>query len=157
FFAAVERLQTMLDKWSAEPEPLKPLESVWELSQLPNMTHDQIAKIYGLVDRHGVAQGWKVTEALKAHGQDAGKDWQAPVGKKQEAAVVAAAADHKRKLAEKHRVSREAKSGATERKPCPETPRELWEQGVSVAQSAKMLCVSEAEVEAMWIEFAKDG
>jgi len=142
FWAAFEKFRETIERPQQET-PLRPLESIKQLHD-EKVTHNQIAKMYGLVDERGNPQGHLIQKELDAPGSVIGPDWKDPRVKELEA---------KRSAASRHAAAiQKARTPNPKAPPCPETPRELWEQRVSVEQSAKMLQQTEDEVRA---QFAK--
>jgi predicted RNase H-like HicB family nuclease len=150
FWAAREKIAKIL-QGQTRSAALKPLESIPSLRQLPGMSDMQIAKIYGLKDRYGNWLPHLVQQeldhpgsVLKTPGAVDGRNWvdpRLPPPGNEKAKVVATKIGEKRKK---------------EAKPCPETPQELWEQGVSVSQAAKMLLKEESEVATLFAQFDQE-
>lgn len=125
---------------------LPPLETVAELSKLPYIQDIQIAKMLGIKDRNGNLwpRGVQLERetpgcVMKTPGGMDGRDWIDP--RLADLDYEEAAADRAEEAIEK-RTRRERKAD----KPCPETPRQLWEQGVGIPQAARMLKQPEADV-----------
>lgn len=124
--------------------PLPPLETIQELRD-QNVDDNQIAKMYGFIDRRGNPMPWLVKRelekpgsVLKTPGAIDGRDWMDPRLK-----------DVRPTFSRDDEAEAEKMEAAeVEAAPCPETPRELWEQDVPAAQAAKMLRRPLAEVEA---------
>lgn len=152
FWSAREKVANALAAFTASQRELPPLESIPSLASLSGITHLQIAKIYGFKDRNGQ---WmphlvqreldKPGSVLKTPGAVDGRDWRDPRVPADDG--NAAAELHSKAIAAKRQ--RSAKSA----KPCPETPRELWEQKVSIKQAARMLCRPEDEVAQLFGDF----
>jgi hypothetical protein len=128
----------------------QPLEPIKELAAMPYMQHVQVARMYGFIDRKGNplprlvqmeldAPGSVIGPAGKGKGLIDGRDWVDP---------RLAELDEQDGAAERHSEAIEAKGrrAKKENSPCRETPRELWEQGVSISQAARMLQQDEKEV-----------
>jgi hypothetical protein len=130
FWSAFENFRRVLENPN-EVATLPPLESVQLLNE-QKVSHSQIAKMYGLIDAKGVPQAHLIQKELDDPGSVIGPDWVDPRQKEFDEAR-AAAGRHAEKL------QKAAEPTAAPDKPCPETPRELWEQKVSAEQSAKML------------------
>lgn len=165
FWQAREGVAAALRAIEKEERPLPALESMASLRALnPPCSDEQIAKIYGLRDRHG---NWLVHlvqkeidvpgSVLKTPGAVDGRDWVHPQlaeRQRQEEAAERSAEKSLKRIEEKRA---KAPKPAT---PCPETARELWELGlapgatpVTVKQAAKMLCQSEADVAQQFAAF----
>jgi len=142
--------QAIEDCLKAEDVPeLPPLEPIAELAKLPNITHTQIAKMWGFTDRNGQPMPHLVQRELNhpgsvinTAGSIDGRDWVDPRIAERNAAKQAA----ERHLSALERPKDEAP-------PCKETPQELWEQNLSPKQAAKMLRTSVEEVQRLWDEF----
>lgn len=171
FWDARAKIEKALQQ--SEDAPLmRPLETIAQLRD-QKVNDIQIAKIWNFIDRKKNPLPHLVQAELdnpgsitKGNGMVDGRDWVHPQAA--EMADIEAGADmgdddfddddageilspmaRKRKQAEEDKPQR-----------CPETPRELWEQKVSVEQSAKMLLMPVAEVKEMfraWDAEAKGG
>jgi hypothetical protein len=153
FWKAVEAVQAAMKV--AEKPPLPPLESIPSLAVLPGITTEQICKIYGFRDRHGNWMPQLVQRELDKPGSviDApdgvdGRKWRDPRLPPEDGNT--AADRHSKAIAEKRQAS------AKSRQPCPESPKDLWEQKVPVAQAAKMLVLPETEVAQLFGEFDQE-
>jgi hypothetical protein len=140
----------------AEPKPLPPLESIFDLAEKQKVGHSQIALIYGFKDKQGRLMPWLVQQeldkpgsVLKGKGAVDGRDWVDPRLADQQVAEQAA----ERHVAE---ITGRKERGA-KKKPCPESPEELFAQRVSVKQAALMLCRPESEVAEMWELFESEA
>lgn len=143
FWQAVEQLQKTIAGKPPE-QALKPLESIKELVE-QKVNHWQIAKIYGLLDDSGEPQPHLVQKEIDNPGSVINKDWIDPRVKELRANEDAA---------DRYATQlQESKGQAAKRTPCPETPAELWQQKVSVEQSAKMLCKTVDEVQELFDGF----
>lgn len=146
FWAAREAIEAAF-KASGKKE-LPPLESMEELRKA-DVPDWQIAKIYGLVDDSGNPLPHLVEKELKTPGSVIGKGtgWVDPRlrdQKREEAADDAG---------EDEAMEAKGRRAAKEAAPCPESPLDLWEQGVPVQQAAKMLRRPLAEVVAEFKRF----
>ncbi len=130
--------------------PMRHRESI-ETLHGQDVPHWQIAKIWGIVDERGqplqglIAQLLKDPDALHRPGFLLGRDWVDPDAArrlKEEAAANEAYANVEAKSAKQKK----------NRKPCPESPEQLYLQEVPKPQAAAMLCVDEAEVDRLWAE-----
>lgn len=142
FWDAVVGIRRVLD--GPQRRELKPLESIKELAAMPYMQHAQIARMYGFKDRKGNLLVHLVQRELDAPGSVIstpggmdGRDWVDP--RLAELDEGESAADRACQAIEEK--SKRAKKDAG---PCKETAEELWQQGVSPAQAAKMLKADEA-------------
>lgn len=120
---------------SVEPKEVN-LESMKELHD-QGVSHEQIARIYGLVDREGRGKSHLVDKELQTPGSVIGPDWKHPDAQTQ-ATVAAQATQASKRLQE---IAAPA---------CPETPEELYLQGVSAGQAAKMLQWSLDKTQQEW-------
>lgn len=158
FWAAREKIAAILLEAAQGKvaKALTPLETIPVLvAQGVNLL--TIAKIYGFKDRNGEWMLGLVQKeidqpgsVLRTPGAIDGRDWKDPRVKDDEAGN-AVGERHATALAEKSK--RAGDKAAKKSKPCPETPKELWQQKVSVQQAAKMLLLDEAEVAAMFERF----
>lgn len=153
FWSAREKIATVL-AGKGPSARLRPLESIASLRALPGMTDLQIAKIWGFKDRHGNWLPHLVQEeldrpgsVLKTPGAIDGRDWRDP-------RLSPSGNAPAERIATK--VSEKRKKEARKTEPCPETPKQLWEQKVSVSQSAKMLQRDEAEVATLFAQFDQE-
>lgn len=132
---------------------LKPLETIQELRE-QKVTDSQIAKIYGLFMANGEPASHLIQREIDKPGSVIDAKWVDP-------RVREIRAEREAKERESDEDAREGLSARRRRaeqeeKPCPETPHELWEQKVSVAQSAKMLKMTETKVAELFKRFAKE-
>ena len=155
FWRAREAVEAALNGPSRRELP--PLESIKDLAALPYMQHAQIAKMYGFIDRRGNlmlklvqmeldSPGSVIGPAAKGKGLIDGRDWADP---------RLAELDEQDGAAERSMDAIRAKGRESKRDaaPCPETPRELWEQGVGPAQAARMLKQPEHDVRQQFTEW----
>lgn len=139
---------------------LPPLESIKELAALPFMQHVQICRMYGFIDRRGNpmprlvqmeldSPGSVIGPGAKGKGLIDGRDWVDP---------RLAELDEQDGAAERNLEAFEEKGRAAKREesPCPESPRDLWEQNVPAAQAAKMLKQSEKDVRKQFADWTAD-
>lgn len=144
FWAGVESIRKLL----AGPtrRELPPLESIKELVAMPYMQHAQVAEMYGFKDRRGNLMVSLVQKeldtpgsVLKTPGSVDGRDWVDP---------RLAELDQEDGAAERHAeaIEKKGRRSRKESAPCPESAKDLWGQGVSATQAAKMLQKPEAEV-----------
>lgn len=151
FWAARDHLEKVArDK--SEPAPLPPLETIADLAKLPNMQHIQIAKMYGFFDRQGrplihlvQRELDKPGSVLNTPGSVDGRDWKDP--------RLADIETHEEEDDDTPEMNRKSRRAKDEEKPCPESPQDLWEQRVPVAQAAKMLKQTEKEVALLFAKF----
>lgn len=162
FWAARQAMADLLSQADRQTNPLMPLESMQSLRALnPPCSDAQIAKIYGLRDRHG---NWllhlvqqeldKPGSVLKTPGAVDGHDWRDPRLPPEDEHDDDPIVDEKEKLGRKRKAADKAAA------PCKETPRELWDLGnkpggtaITIKQAAKMLVKSEAEVAELFEQF----
>lgn len=160
FWTAREAVEKALK--GETPIELKPLESIPSL-RAQGVSDRQIALMYGFKDGDGnllIALVQKEIESpgsvLAAADGVAGHKWIDP--RLAERAAAAEAEESAAATSGESVKHREAFARAdADAKPCKETPQELWEQNVSVKQSAKMLRKSEPEVAAMFAEFDREA
>ncbi len=156
FWLAVEAFETAMLAFDRKSQPLPALESIASLKQLRNITDTQIAKIWGLKDRFGNLSVQMVQQELDKPGSITqtpgamdGRDWIDPrLARKNKG--QASKSRQVEALAEKSKAARKPV------KPIPESPKDLWEQKVSVAQAAKMLGKSAEEVENLFKLFEEE-
>lgn len=128
---------------------LRPLESMQELDA-QKVSHEQIAKMYGLVDDAGYGLAHLVKKELANPGSVIGPDWVDPrIKERQQHEIEVTRRESK--------VQTKRRNAAEEEKPCPESPQELWEQSVPVAQAARMLRRSEEEVAELFKGFEAEA
>ncbi len=156
FWAARERIAMIIESGESDAKSvdLKPLESIASLVA-KGVNDITIAKIYGFRDRKG---NWltglvqkeidQPGSVLKTEGAIDGRTWSDP-RLPDPSAGNEVAERHATALADKRRKADAKKA----RKPCPESPRDLWQQKVPVAQAASMLVQDEAAVAAMFAGF----
>lgn len=123
-----------------------PLEPILTLHQ-QKVSHRQIALMYGLLLPNGEPAAHLIQNELDKPGSVIGPNWVDPRKKEHEQRQRAQAGDLQALLRRKSQRAAEAS------KPCPESPRELWEQKVPVAQAAAMLKIPIAEVQGMFDQF----
>jgi len=152
FWEAVKAFETALQDMDRKGRPLPPLESIAQLKQLPHITDTQIAKIWGLRDRFGNLSVQMVQSELDSPGSITqtpgamdGQDWVDP----------RLARKSKNKVPSVRQAALEEKGRAARKqiKPCPESPKDLWEQKLTPAQAAKTLGMDAQEVEALFKGF----
>lgn len=150
FWACIEKLKQLR---TVQVHPVRrKMESIKSLAALPNMQHEQVARMWNFIDARGNVMTWLVQKELDEPGSVLnnaraiiGPHWKHP--------------DHAEGMEEPEsapvdeRLDAKRKQSQQEDKPCPETPLELFRQGVSVEQAAAMLKKPLAEVEALWAEF----
>lgn len=148
FWRGVEGIKAVVS--GPERRELPPLESIKELAAMPYMQHAQICKMYGFIDRKGNlmprlvqmeldSPGSVIGPAAKGKGLIDGRDWADPRLDE---------LDEQDGAAERHSEAIQEKGRAAQRdkESCAESARDLWEQGVSPQQAAKMLKRHEKEV-----------
>ncbi len=140
-WAAIQAIEVKA-KACQESKQRRPIESMKMLAA-QNVAHEQIARMHGLVDDAGHGKYWLVEQELSQAGSVMGSDG------------FPKAEFLPRPTEPKHRTAKKMtrRADKTEDKPCPESPRELWQQGVSEAQAAKMLHKSEAAVKELYESF----
>ena len=132
FFGAVEAIFSARKHAVMDSEPRR-IESIKDLME-QKVTMEQIARMYGFVDRFERPEVWKVREELDKPGTHVNENWVNPAEKKR-----------LRQLEDQQQRREDAVSNGMRRKlgksraPCPETCQQLWMEGVSAEQAAKML------------------
>lgn len=147
FWEARQRLEDA--RKAAVDTVIKPMESVKELHD-QGVTHEQIARMYGLITSNGVPMSWLIGKYLADPNSVLElKNWRDPRIVEQE--------KRERDAIERAKANLQAKATAADGSgnPCKETPQELWEQGVSVAQAALMLRKKQEEVQAIFDQFER--
>lgn len=152
FFAARQDLENVLSNIGAAQERKRP-ESVIELNR-QGVPHQQIAKIWGLVNPDGTGKSWLIQQELDKPGSIISPDYVHPDDKVLSDTAAAAKREYER-LASAASVVTTAQKEAEDR-PCPETPQELWAQNVSPAQAAKMLKMPEDDVRVLWAKWTAE-
>lgn len=158
------------EDWDTNQEPHKAfweaLLMVFDLRQVPviqearkletiqlldkqGVSHQQIAYIYNLRLPNGELAAHLVQREIDQPGSVIGPDWVDPEAKKKQ---------EQRNLSSRtiHATLSRMREKEADRKPCPESPHDLWEQKVSVAQSAYMLVKTQAEVQSIFDEFDRE-
>ena len=119
------------------------------------VSHEQIARMYGFKDDLGRGRPEIVKQELAQPGSVIGPDWVHPEDRRQ---LELEQASRSRLERTQQRKGLQALRAA---QPCPETPRQLWEQKVSTEQSSRMLKLPLEEVEKLFkgfdAEAAKSG
>jgi len=128
------------------PRKLIPLEPMTKLRE-QKVEDWQIAKIYGLVDADGIPQTHLVQKEIDKPGSVIDENWRDPRLKDIE---------QEQELAEGDDEGLERKTEAAKPKQCPESPRQLWEQKVSIQQAAKMLLMTEEEVAELFAQYDEE-
>jgi hypothetical protein len=115
------------------------LETIEDLDK-QKVSHEQIARMYGLVDSQGRGLAHLIDKELKEPGSVIGSDWEHPELKRrrEEAERVANRIEELRKGLEESEMVEPAKLAYGDRN-CPETVEELCITAVPVPQAAKML------------------
>lgn len=157
FWAAREAVEAALK--ASEARELRPLEPIAELRR-QGVDDRQIAKMWGFVNRRGEEMPWLVQEEIdkpgsitKTRGAMDGRDWEDP--RLRDLRESEGAGERHAEGVMRRRARKAESANADEPKPCPETPKELWEQGVSPEQSAAMLRRPLDEVKALWLQFER--
>jgi hypothetical protein len=135
-----------------EPKERKPIESMKDLAA-QGVSHEQIARMHGLVDADGHGKSWLVSKELTTPGSVMGSDGFPKPEFNSNNKPITEEEEVKRR---RRRFTSRRTDKPAEAKPCPETPRELWQQQVSIAQSATMLCKSEDEVRELFAGFDEE-
>jgi hypothetical protein len=155
FWEARQGTQDAREKTESDCE-VRPLESIKDLMALEGMTKEQVCKMYGFVNRKGRTMPHLVDKEMKEPGsvtdkpgQVDGRDWTDP----RTTQLKKIKEDTERRHVQA--LEKKAELRAAEAKPCPETPEELYEQGVSPEQSAKMLKLPLEKVRAMFQDFKR--
>lgn len=131
-----------------QEEPAKP-ESVKLLTD-QGVPPGQICLMWGFVDTQGRVELHRYEQELSKPGSVVTKDYVWPSLLKYRKQLERDYSGYKRAFAAT--VAPKPKRG-----PCPETPRELCEQGVSVDQAALMLGMEKADVELLYQKFEGEG
>lgn len=148
FWTARQAVATLFEQSKARELP--PLESIAQLDA-QKVSHRQIAQIYGFVDQQGRVLPHLVQKELdspgsvtKTPGAIDGRTWRDPRIVDDE---PSAERHHSELLAKRQAVAE------VDQQACPESARDLWEQGVSVNQAAKMLKQDASAVALTFAEF----
>ena len=156
FWQAIEKLKAARNP--TPPELEFHLESVQLLNE-QGVGHEQIAKMWGFYDENNRLRIDWVVKELREPGSVVTPEYEHPElrRRREERERIEQNRQDLGAVAEEYRAKRQ-------QEPCPESSFELWSQGqdpngtpISVQQAAKMLCVTEAEVEAEWEGFAKEA
>ncbi len=132
-----------------------PPEGMKAYAATPDMSHGQVALAFGLIDERGVPQLDLVQQELTDPGSVLDDNYQHPTD------VEAAQSRQEAHAAYVERV--EGIQAAVEAKvaedtaECPETPQQLYEQGVGAEQYAVMLKLTPEQVEKQWAKFEAAG
>lgn len=145
FWEAREALEKALTNVAVRPT-FKPLETIQQLRE-QKVSDRQIASIYGFLGENGEPQPHMVQQEIDNPGTHIGPDWVDPRVRAWEA-EQAAINSHADNLVAKH----QAAARAAQNPQAPESLLDLWEQGVTAKQAAKILDKFVDEVEA---EFRK--
>lgn len=151
FWEARERLQATLLDLGSPNEPTY-IPSIPELVD-QKVPHEQIARMYGLKNPDGSGKSHLIAKELKQPGSVIDENWVHPSDRDAEKESSEAQAAYA--ILCGHQQQRLAEEEA-ESQPCPQTPRELWEQEVPIKQSAKMLKKTETEVTELFSSFAEE-
>lgn len=143
FWTARESLEKLFASINRPAEHKKERETVQQLAK-EGVGHEQIARMWGLVDDHGKGKAWLIEKELASPGSVITAKYVHPDDVRDDSATDEVETVRSGKLGRKRGASDD------ENKPCPEKPRELWEQHVGVPQAARMLLMKEVEVKAMW-------
>lgn len=134
FWSAREGLESAL-KRKEVAKSLPPLESMQQLHE-EKVPHEQIARMYGLVDDMGKGKAHLVAKELAKPGSVIDENWVDP---------------RLKELGVQVGVDAPAETASD----CPESSEDLWLQKVPVVQAAQMLGRSPHEVSAEWRAFEK--
>jgi hypothetical protein len=148
FWTALTAVRQVVERPARRELP--PLESIKELAAMPYMQHAQICHMYGFLDRRGNPMtrlvqmeldlpGSVIGDGAKGKGLIDGRDWVDP--RLAELEKSEGAADRATDA-----IEAKGKRARKEAEKCPESARDLWEQGVSAGQAAKMLRQKDADV-----------
>jgi len=131
------------DATTTELAPLEPRKSLHE----QGVPHRQIAQIYGLKLANGEPATHLVQRELDRPGSVINGNWRDPRVKHVDAGVATQASA---KQAARSKLVAKAEEAVTI---CPESARDLWEQGVGPEQAARMLKRSLTEVTELFADF----
>lgn len=156
FWAAREQLRDEADKMRS-PAGKRFLESIKELHR-QNVPHEQIARMWGLVNPDGSGKSALVQQELEHPGSVITPDYVHP-DDLEEVRKTAATRREFLQLAAQVGTHQKVVQDSEKEPPCHETSEELWLQGVSLPQAARMLQRPQADVAAEWANFkrAKDS
>lgn len=166
FFTAVDKLIECRTQEHVEEAPFKQLEPILDLAALPNMGIDQIARMYGLTTKSGQPRLDFVSELIvklksaaskgdntvadvldlqkKLLDEGCGGEWIDP-------RVLERESRRKTRTARREEnAERREQMRTRDEEKCPETPKQLFLQGVDEDQAAKMLRMPLAEVQEIW-------
>lgn len=139
-WAAREKMARIATQGINRPEEFR-LESVKTLHE-QGVSSEQIARMYGLVDDAGNGKSWLIEKELATPGSVIGADYVHPEQLKRSSQFDA----------EAQTVARIQETRAAEEPGdvAPETPEELFYQGVSIQQAARMLRMTEGDLQMIW-------
>lgn len=143
FWTARENLEFALRRLQ-NPAEQRRIESVRELDR-QKVPHEQIARIWGLVNPDGSGKAWLVQQELDRPGSVIGPETATPADKDSEVDLDAARASY---VALAPPVAENSPDP-----PCPESSQQLWLEKVPLAQAARMLKQDIEEVASEWEEF----
>ena len=125
------------------------------------VSEQQACEIFGFVDRNGNPIYWKIRAESDFPGfatLSKTAKWEDPrwASHREQERRAKAAEDDRLRIAKASAEAEAVKAAKAVPQRCPESPRQLWEQKVSVEQSAAMLLLSIGEVYEMFREFQNE-
>jgi hypothetical protein len=147
FWTSLGALEKARKVHGKPPKSMRPPESV-AMFVSQNLDHGYIARAWGLYDEYGDEDLARVQKEIETPGSVINDKYVHPNDAKAEA--------ERDEQHERYAESLETiGEPAGKRKPCKETPKELFRQGVEVPQAANMLMKSIETIEKQWAEFSK--
>lgn len=152
FWQAREKLEFLRAERAQAPER-RPLEPLAELKKLPGISDEQIAKMWGFVDRHGRAMPWLVTREMeipgsvtKTPGAVDGRDWIDPRDAREQKER------HEERRKTTASMAKKQKVNERKNRPATESPRDLWELNPqpSLEQASRMLNMPAERIRQLW-------
>ena len=149
----VDLRQAMFDA-AKRPLPLRrrPPETP-QMLRAQRVGDEQICRIWGFLHPNGSADFEMLRRELTDPGSVVNDSFVSPVQREEDRERALFNAERKRFAFGRTEAVAPAPSAAV---PCPESPRELWEQGVDAQQAAKMLGLTPHEVEELYGDYARE-
>jgi hypothetical protein len=144
FWQTLDAVHVAFTKPASEPRRPESIASLLKQGVTPT----QVCGMWGLVDEHQRPQIDNLEQEQATPGSVIGEAYEWPTLRRYRDERVAKYAAYVSAIIEKHRAD-----SAAGRKPCKESPEELYRQAVPADQAARMLCIEPAEAAKLWTKF----
>jgi hypothetical protein len=151
FWAAREHVEQLMDR--IKRGAMKPYHESVQYLDREKVPHEQIARMWGLVNADGSGNSRLVLQELERPGSVIGPDYVHPDDVEPDGEMLVAQAKYQQLRAARDLATQAAKE---EERPCPETSEQLWLEKVGVEQAARMLKRPLEDVVKEWKGFEQE-